>query len=81
MPEFEMPHGDAPDWRALDDFTQGYIEALFFTNTGTGDDDDLADVTFADLAPETLQGIKADCAAFQRANDVYLGDDGKVYLA
>jgi hypothetical protein len=31
MPEFVMQSADAPEFQALDAFTQGYIEALFFT--------------------------------------------------
>jgi hypothetical protein len=33
MPEFVMEDRDNPDFQELDDFTQGYIEALFFTET------------------------------------------------
>lgn len=31
MPEFVLPGASEPAFRALDSFTQGYIEALFFT--------------------------------------------------
>lgn len=55
------------DFDDLDVFTQGYIEAMFFTSTGTGDDGDMEDAGFADLAPETLTAIIADCAAFTAA--------------
>jgi len=61
-------------WDSLDAFTQGYIEALFFTET-----DVLAEQAtkpgaipfepsfgFSDLAPETLARIISDCAAFRR---------------
>jgi len=68
MPQFQRPFTGQDDGRAfqdLDAFTQGYVEAMFFTETGTGDDEDLEYATFADLAPETLEKIKADCAAFQ----------------
>lgn len=76
----------------LDEFTQGYIEALFFTNEcaqvtteefnsaefqadmieGRADGVLPCDVGFADLAPETLQSIIADCRAFQDENDELL---------
>ena len=59
----------------LDAFTQGYIEALFFTsgdpcgsfNEGeAGENDDLTAVYgFSDLAPETLAAIIEDCRTFQ----------------
>jgi hypothetical protein len=69
MPEFIMPVDERSEaWRDLDSFTQGYIEAMFFTSTGTGDDEGLEDSTFEELAPETLESIKADCAAFQSTN-------------
>jgi hypothetical protein len=57
-------------WRDLDAFTQGYVEALFFTSTG--DDGEAFGEGFADLAPETLARIIADCAAFQKKNVVAL---------
>lgn len=77
-------------WRDLDSFTQGYIEALFFTENEPGTTradrvttrgtvrrtweigaregrhkDMPGDYGFADLAPDTLAVIVADCAAFQ----------------
>lgn len=92
MPEFILDHG-TPDtaraFKALDGFTQGYIEAMFFTDCEHGtfrpDPNESAadigrlwdpekhsclpgDVTVADIAPETLARIIADCAAFQQAN-------------
>lgn len=36
MPEFQMNDSEARDFRALDEFTQGYIEALFFTDEEPG---------------------------------------------
>lgn len=71
MPEFILDHGspeDAKTFASLDDFTQGYVEAAFFTETGTGDDEDLEHASFAELAPEALARIIADCAAWQQTN-------------
>ena len=51
----------------MDDFTQGYIEAMFWTDAGP-DSEELADATINDLAPEALAKIKADCKAWQEAN-------------
>jgi hypothetical protein len=68
MPEFILNHGSpfaAKQFGELDTFTQGYIEAMFFTNTGSGDDEELEHATVADLAPETLATIVGDCEAFQ----------------
>lgn len=71
MPEFILDKGSpqgARSFAALDSFTQGYVEALFFTDASDPDDGDLADATVADLAPETIAKIVAECAAFQTAN-------------
>jgi hypothetical protein len=74
-------------WRDLDAFTQGYVEALFFTEA-----DVLAEQAtkpgaipfepsfgFSDLAPETLARIVADCAAFRATLDwrVFEADRGR----
>lgn len=75
MPEFILDLGDTMSARAfrdLDAFTQGYIEAMFFTETGTGDDGELEDATFADLAPETVEQIVSECTAFQEAASALL---------
>lgn len=71
MPEFVLDHGtrdSAARFKALDSFTQGYIEAIFFTNTGTGDDEDLQDAHVGELAPSAWELIVADCARFQEEN-------------
>lgn len=62
-------------WDDLSPFCQGYIEALFWTNTegsreaGTYDPENGSalpeEAGFSDLAPETLALIIADCEAFQ----------------
>lgn len=69
MPEFQMNGKDAPEFQALDDFTQGYIEAAFFTQSGEEDDGGtIGDKGFQDLAPETLAAIVEDCRQFQERN-------------
>lgn len=73
--------GAEKEFAALDAFTQAYIEALFWTEEAPGvsteewlatDDHDggsiPGDVGFADLAPEALAAIVADCAKFQADN-------------
>lgn len=70
MPEFLLDRGtheSAVVFNALDAFTQAYIEAMFWTECNE-DSEELADATFAELAPEALDNIQADCAAFQSAN-------------
>lgn len=78
MPEFIMPTrgrvaiegaehimGATLGWENLDAFTQGYIEAMFFTDASSADDGDLENATFADIAPQFLASIIADCQRFQ----------------
>jgi hypothetical protein len=77
MSEFILDHGGAKGrtlFRALDSFTQGYVEAMFFTDTGTGDDEEngLQDATVEELAPCSVAAIVADCAAWQAANEALL---------
>lgn len=71
MPEFILDPG-SPDgaraFAALDLFTRGYVEALFFTSTGCAEDEELEHASVAELAPETLNTIQAECDAFQTAN-------------
>ena len=68
MPAFELNTNVNRDssFHELDDFTHGYIEAMFFTNGDTGDDDDslLNDLGVASITVESMASIKADCAKF-----------------
>lgn len=50
--------------RDLDAFTQGYIEALFFTE-GLDPDDELYELGFFDFDANSLQQIIRDCMEFQ----------------
>ncbi len=55
---------------ALDEFTQGYIEAMFFTNCDSGDDKDewkANNLGVERLTHKSVARIKADCEAFQKA--------------
>lgn len=61
-------------FRILDSFTLGYVEALFFTSTGSADDGDLEDATFDDLSGVAIHRIIEDCARFQSANRVDLDE-------
>lgn len=73
MPEFILDCGDrdsALKFKALDSFTQGYIEAMFFTSTGP--DDELKEAHVGELAPEAWQMIQEDCAKFQADNAALL---------
>lgn len=77
MPEFILDTGSpaaARQFQALDSFTRGYIEAMFFTDTGTGDDaeDGLEHASVEELAPSTLESIVQDCKAFQAAHAALL---------
>lgn len=71
MPEFRLNIGSTADairFSELDAFTRGYIEAMFFTDASNPDDGDLENAAFADLAPETLADIVAECDRFQKEN-------------
>ena len=65
MPQFELDLGardGAELFKACDAFTQGYIEAMFFTDAGP--DSDCADATVSELSAEAWAEIKRDCALF-----------------
>lgn len=71
MPEFVLDYGTddaARAFKALDSFTQGYVTAMFFTDTGDAENGDLESASFAELAPTTLEKIISDCACFQLDN-------------
>lgn len=69
MPQFILDKGEAaPAFDALDDFTQAYIEALFFTEEERLQEEGLEAPAVSDLAPETLKKAIADCERFQREN-------------
>jgi hypothetical protein len=84
MPEFILNHGSpeaARQFNDLDAFTQGYIEAMFFTDASDPDDGELAHATFAELAPKTLAKIVNDCSRFQNENRADLDeglDNGRI---
>jgi len=67
MPEFQLPHGSLEAGVKLttrDAFTQGYVEAMFFTDASP-DSEDCADATVSDLSADAWRKIDADCAKFQ----------------
>lgn len=87
MPEFVLDRGSpeaSKQFAALDSFTQGYIEAMFFTDnapnapdvetfnaqceSGENEGSFHGDATFDDMAPEALAKVIADCTAFQASN-------------
>lgn len=76
MPEFILNGKDNPEFESFGAFTRGYIEAMFFTEEerlceeSNGGDS----FGFKDLAAETLEKIKADCASFIDANRKTLAD-------
>ena len=70
MPEFHIDLGSAADeFSALDSFTQGYIEAAFFTSTGPDNESEgLGEAAFNEIATDSLATIVADCAEWQKIN-------------
>jgi len=70
MPEFILEVGETNAatalFESLDAFTQGYIEAMFFTSTGPDNEEEgLGEAEVSQFALSALQLIKADCAAWQ----------------
>ena len=63
----------------LDEFTHAYIEAALWSSTDestpAGGEPMDANYTITDLAPETVERMKADCAAFQEQNWDDIQDD------
>ena len=78
MPQFTLTTPRKPHpFYDLDDFAKGYVEAMFFTNGDTGDNDEslLNDLGVIRLTRESVATIKRDCDEFQRVNadDLALG--------
>lgn len=68
MPQFELNadrYGSHPYYK-LSAFAKGYVEAMFFTNGDTGDDDEfkLNHLGVERLTREAVKDIAADCDAF-----------------
>lgn len=77
MPEFVLNTEYDADIAAMDEnngyndlnaFAQGYIEAMFFTNSETDSDDDLGEMSVYQITSEGIADIAAKCAAFWKAN-------------
>jgi hypothetical protein len=69
MPKFVMPirsNAGRDRFGKFDDFTRGYIEAMFWADITADDSQALAKTDFEDLAPESLAAAVADCASFQK---------------
>ena len=85
MPEFHLDHGSDEGSRNLsnvDEFTCGYIEAMFFTETSDAADEH-ADATVADISDDGWAEIIKDCSQFQLENEELLETvyDGSKYDA
>ncbi len=72
MPEFILKDKESRSFQSLDSFTQGYIEAMFFTDCHP-DTPELEDKGFYDLSPEALDTCIDDCTVFQ-------GDNAYLYM-
>lgn len=76
MPKFILRYGTADavhTFDMLDAFTQGYVEAMFFTECHS-DNPELDSATVAELAAEAIGQIKIDCDTFQLANKLLLSE-------
>jgi hypothetical protein len=79
MPEFVLDRTARDEqipFDKLPEFVQGYIEALFFTNSGEPDDGIKPWSSYADLSAGAIERILEDCNSFFLADgvDVALGD-------
>lgn len=81
MPEYILDHGSAEAskrFNSLDEFTQGYIEALFFTACDESDQDESGNPnqspewSLAMLDESAWIVIEADCEAMQRQIAIFL---------
>lgn len=69
MPEFILDMGSpdgARDFNSLPEIARGYIEAAFFCGVDASDSEPCDSYSFADLHPDSLGRIIAECEAFQR---------------
>lgn len=68
MPEFVLDRGDtSKQLPPMDDFTLGYIEALFFTNSGDREDE-LTGKALSDMSEEAIEACISVCKGFQIDN-------------
>jgi hypothetical protein len=75
MPQFILNDRPAPkQYDELGDFAKGYVEAMFFTNGDTGDDDEhkLNNLGVERLTKEAIKDIAADCVKFWKENEADL---------
>ena len=63
------------EYKDLNPFTQGYIDAIFFLDAGP-DNPEFEGLGFGDLAPETLTKIVTDCASFEMLHSRLLEQAG-----
>ena len=77
MPEFVLNTEIDADIAAMDEnnghkdlnaFAQGYIEAMFFTNSDTDSDDDLGGLSVYQLSHDAIKSIADKCATFWKEN-------------
>jgi hypothetical protein len=68
MPEFQLNKPRKPFAWHFDAFAEGYLEAMFFTNGDSGDDDEmhLNSLGTQRLTRASVLKILRDCAAFQK---------------
>jgi hypothetical protein len=59
----------------MDKFTEAYVAAALWSSNDDDDDPLDANYTASDIAPETLEQMKADCAKFQAENAADIAAD------
>lgn len=69
MPEFQLDCGTKHvQYRALDEFTQGYFECAFFCGVSNEEGTDDIPINLDMLSPETWDRMVTDCNDFQLGN-------------
>ena len=71
MPKFNL-NENGGRYDDLSEFAKAYVEAMFFTNCDTGDDDDhkANRLGTSRLTRNAIAKIARDCDAFETANDI-----------
>lgn len=57
-----------------EEFFDGYVEAMFFTEGNFTEDGEREPLSFSDIAQETIEQMRSDCKTFETANIQALQD-------
>lgn len=71
--QFQMPIDNDSRWNDLDYFTRGYIEAAFFTECNS-DNEEMENATLSDVDGSSLNAVIDDCTFWQNENAALLNE-------